>query len=139
MKKRKSSAIHPAGCPNGPHQMAIIDPQLFGPVDDCVLLQASGDGMRNAGIHSGDYLILYTAQEVRNGDIACILHQGEYQCRRVFIEGDMVRIRREDGVTPDIVTSDCSVLGVLVGTMRSYRCQVPVIQEVVEKDAVPIS
>lgn len=50
MKKRKSSAIHPAGCPNGPHQMAIIDPQLFGPVDDCVLLQASGDGMRNAGI-----------------------------------------------------------------------------------------
>lgn len=50
MKKRKSSAIHPAGCPNGPHQMAIIDPQLFGPVDDCVLLQASGDGMRNAGM-----------------------------------------------------------------------------------------
>ena len=57
MKKRKSSAIHPAGCPNGPHQMAIIDPQLFGPVDDCVLLQASGDGMRNAGMGSSCNLL----------------------------------------------------------------------------------
>ena len=56
MKKRKSSAIHPAGCPNGPHQMAIIDPQLFGPVDDCVLLQASGDGMRNAGISDPEHV-----------------------------------------------------------------------------------
>lgn len=139
MKRKATKAIHSAECPNGPHQMAVIDPQLFGPVDNCVLLQASGDGMRNAGIHSGDYLILDTAQELKNGDIACIIHRGEYQCRRVFIEGDMVRIRREDGITPDIVTNECSVLGVLVGTMRSYRSQVPVMQEVIEKDAVPIS
>lgn len=139
MRKSKAKGIHPAGCPNGPHQMAVIDPQLFGPVDYCVMFQANGDGMRNAGIHSGDYLILDTAQELRNGDIACILHQGEYMCRRVFLEGNMVRIRREDGVTPDIVTTDCSVLGVLVGTMRSYRCQVPVNQEVREKDAIPIT
>lgn len=83
------------------------------------VLAASGDGMRNAGIWNGDYLLFAPDVAPKSGDIVAAVVDGENMCRRVFLEGERYRIRREDGVTPDLLTSDCVIYGVLIGLMRN--------------------
>lgn len=83
---------------------------------------AKGDGMRLAGIRDGDYLIFDSQIEVINGDIVMAKVNGEEMCRRIFREGaGTYRIRKEDGETPDIITSDCLIFGVMVGLSRSFN------------------
>ena len=93
---------------------------LYGEIGEAVVLTAEGDGMQNAGIRSGDQLVFDMELQPQDGDIVMATVNGMVMCRRYFREGEQYRIRREDGSTPDIVTSDCVILGVLVGLTRRY-------------------
>lgn len=97
-----------------------VPPELFGKVGEGVVLTATGDGMRNAGIRTGDWLVFDVELQPNDGDIVMATVNGQMMCRRYFREGEQYRIRREDGCTPDIITSDCIILGVLVGLTRRY-------------------
>ena len=85
------------------------------------IVTANGSGMVNAGIHSGDLLIMDTELSAQDGDIVAASLDGQFLCRRVFFEGERTRLRREDGITPDVITEDCVIRGVLVGLMRNVR------------------
>ena len=89
--------------------------------DSLIMLQAQGDGMSQAGIHSGDYLVLDKKRKAKDGDIVAVEIDGEFVCRRLFFEGSKARIRREDGQTPDVITDNISVLAVYVGLIRTER------------------
>ena len=83
---------------------------------------ASGNGMHEAGICDGDYLLMDSQLEVKDGDTVMARVNGEEMCRRIFLESDnRYRVRREDGETPDIVTSDCIIYGVMIGLSRSFN------------------
>ena len=45
---------------------------------------------------------------------------GQQVCRRVFFEGETLRVRREDGETPDTIMDDYVISAVLIGSMRKY-------------------
>ena len=79
------------------------------------IMTAAGNGMAGAGIQPGDYLVFRTGITAKSGDIVSARIDGQLCCRRIFMTEDgRVRVHREDGgITPDFVTDDCQVLGVL--------------------------
>ena len=99
-------------------------PQLiFGKASsDSYVVIANGNGMKGAGICDGDYLLMDSRLKVKDGDIVMARVNGEEMCRRIFLESDnRYRIRREDGETSDIVTSDCIIYGIMIGLSRSFN------------------
>lgn len=90
---------------------------------DKFIVTANGNGMINAGILNGDYLVFADTNEAPNGAIIILELDGELKCRRYFKEGKRVRLRREDTQTPDIYmqASKCQVLGVLVTVIRAVE------------------
>lgn len=59
-----------------------VDKELVDDVDEIVAVRAVGDSMVDAGIHSGDYILVQFTNEVKNGD------------RVAAIVGDMVTVKR---------------------------------------------
>ena len=82
---------------------------------------AQGNGMINAGIRSGDYLVLDKKLTAKDGDIVAAEVECEFVCRRFFREGRKARIRKEDGRTPDVVTKEFSIFAVYVRLIRTEQ------------------
>lgn len=98
-----------------------IPAEFFPSLTDGFIVTVDGNGMANAGIHSGDLLVMDTEVSAQSGDIVVASLQEQFLCRRVFFEDNKVRLRREDGSTPDVITSDCIIRGVMVGLIRNVR------------------
>lgn len=85
----------------------------------------SGNGMVLAGVLDGDAGIFYRTEKAESGDIVVVkVGDGEYQCRRFLRDrGRKVRIRREDGVTPDVIVQEkeVTVIGVLITLIRRFH------------------
>ncbi len=95
-----------------------VSPEIFGYVGKAVVFTADCDGMKGAGILTGDYIIFDTSLAPKNGDVVMANIDGDLYCRRYFQEGDKGRFRREDGITEDVITADFNVLGVMIGLVR---------------------
>ena len=104
-----------------PKDYVKILTKVFTALTGGYIVTADGSGMVNAGIHSGDLLIMDTETVAQDGDIVAASLGDQFLCRRIFFEGSQIRLRREDGITPDVVTDDCIIRGVLVGLMRNVR------------------
>jgi len=104
-----------------PRLLTTLPRGIFGSVGEGLILQADGNGMKNAGIHTGDWLVFDTKLSPKDGDIALVTVDDQPMCRRIFDEGGKKRVRREDGVTPDVITDNCVVYAVLIGLMRNVR------------------
>jgi len=70
-------------------------------------LRVRGDSMRDAGILDGDYVVVEGEAQVRNGTIAVVLLGDEATVKRVFFEGDRVRLHPENASFAD-TTVDAS-------------------------------
>lgn len=90
--------------------------------DRYFIMNADGDGMVNAGIHNEDVIIFYRTKEAPSGSICAVrLNDGQTMCRRYLREGKRIRLRRENGITPDLLVDDCEVLGVMVTLVRKFN------------------
>ena len=70
------------------------------------LLEASGQSMTGAGIEDGDQLLVVADSSPPNGTIVAALIGGErVTVKRLFREGENVRLRAENGEHKDIVAS----------------------------------
>ncbi len=103
----------------GPFGMVGAPQASFG-CKNPFLAPASGDGMRNVGIYNGNVL-LCDMIEPEDGDIVIAVVNGEKVCRRFFNEGDVFRFRREDGCTPDVITTDCIICGVVIASIPNMN------------------
>lgn len=84
---------------------------------------AKSNGMINAGIHDGDMLVFYQTENIPSGAVVAVsVSGGEIMCRRYIKENRKIRLRRENGRTPDIVAdkSEVKIFGVLVSLIRRY-------------------
>lgn len=96
---------------------------------DLFICRADGAGMKKAGILSGDYLLFTGDRKAENGDIVYLEVYGQAMCRRIFFRdssgGDPARIciRREDGITPDLIADadDVTISGVFEGLIRCRK------------------
>ena len=97
----------------------IATPAACGGDSGEYLLRVRGESMKNAGILDGDLVVVRPQETARDGEIIVALVEEEATVKRFFREGDHIRLQPENEEMPPILVRDVSVLGRVVGLMRS--------------------
>ena len=95
-------------------------PSIAGGEEGEYVLRVSGESMKNAGILSGDYVVVRPQQTASNGEIVvAMVGDEEATVKRFFRERDHVRLQPENDAMEPIRTTDAKVIGRVVGVCRT--------------------
>lgn len=96
---------------------------MSGKIGEHYVLRVVGESMVDEGIHDGDYVIVLRRDEGQRGEMVVALVDGEATLKRIYPEGDRVRLQPANPEMAPIVAAASSVRvqGVVVGLMRKYR------------------
>jgi repressor LexA len=96
--------------------------ELLGEKAGDFLLRVRGESMVGDGIFDGDLVLLRPEVEVPNGAIAavCVGDEREGTLKRVFFEGEQIRLRAANPTFPDVLVpaERVSFAGLLKGVIR---------------------
>jgi len=99
-----------------------VDASMVPPGGKVFALIVTGDSMIEDGIHDGDYLFVRKKDEARDGEIAVVLVDGEATVKRIYKEGDLIRLQPANASMEPIYVSrsagEVAVIGVAVGVFR---------------------
>lgn len=118
----------PAGAPE--HREGYVDEYIdfykyfIKNPDDAYIVRVSGESMCEANIFPGDLLIVDRGGEPRHGDIVIAGINGQKTVKRLFINGDSVRLMPENkNYQPIIVKSldELSIWGVVTFVISRPR------------------
>jgi repressor LexA len=90
---------------------------------DVFVLQVRGDSMMDEAILDNDYVLIEKTQVARNGEIVVALVEGaETTLKRIYKEGDNVRLQPSNAAMPPIIVPSASVniQGRVIGVLRKY-------------------
>lgn len=104
-------------------KVAIGEGLLGRPHNDVFALRVNGDSMIEDGIHDGDYIFVRRGPDARDGQIVAAMIEGEATVKRLFKEGDQVRLQpANEALDPIYVHADEArrtvVIGPVVGVFR---------------------
>lgn len=85
---------------------------------DVFMLKIQGESMVDAGILSGDLVLVKEQKSAINGDIVVALLEDEATVKRFFKEKDRVRLQPENQFMSPIYTTNVSILGKVIGLFR---------------------
>ena len=86
------------------------------------MLRVEGDSMHNAGIFSGDILVVHKGGDFENGDIVVARLQGENATvKRIFREKNRIRLQPENDLFNPIYApgNEVEVAGKVIGLLRT--------------------
>lgn len=91
--------------------------------DDTVfMLNVRGDSMIDAGIHSGDYVIVRQQQTANNGDIVVAMtEEDEATVKTFYKEKDHIRLQPENQTLEPIRLRHVTILGKVIGVYRNFH------------------
>ena len=91
--------------------------------DDLFMLRVQGTSMIDAGIMDGDKIIVRRQKNAENGEIVVALVDDSATVKRIYYRDNQVVLHPENEMLADMVfaTNEVSILGKVVGLMRSYR------------------
>lgn len=90
--------------------------------DETFMLRVNGDSMHDAGIFSGDILVVQQGVRFENGDIVVARIHGENATvKRMYRDKDRIRLQPENDAFLPIYVSpqDVEIAGKVIGLMRS--------------------
>lgn len=89
---------------------------------DNYVLKVRGDSMIEDGILDGDLVIIAHRQSADNGEMVVANVNGEVTLKRIYREGERVRLQPANSMMGPIYASarDVAVQGVVVGLMRRF-------------------
>jgi repressor LexA len=91
------------------------------PNNQCFILKVRGDSMINAGIFSGDYVVVEKTPSAENGDIVVALLGDSATVKTFYREKDCIRLQPEnDTMEPIIVRDQLDILGKVFGVFRFF-------------------
>lgn len=96
-----------------PQNMSGRDDQLFA-------LRVEGDSMIEAGIFTGDILIVRRQACAENGDIVVAMIDGEATVKRIYYEEGRVLLQPENSAMDPIYATRVDVLGRVTALLRQY-------------------
>ncbi|SHN48405.1 repressor LexA [Butyrivibrio hungatei DSM 14810] len=84
------------------------------------MLRASGESMIDAGISTGDLVLVRKQSEAKDGDIVVALVENENTLKRYFVdtENNQIRLHPENKNMKDIIVQDCKIQGVAVKVIK---------------------
>ena len=77
------------------------------------MLRAEGDSMINAGINSGDILVIEKSSTAKNGQIVVALIDDSATVKTYYKKKDFIILHPENQMYEDIQTSEVSLLGIV--------------------------
>ena len=101
-----------------------IDPkEVFNRGDGAFFLRVVGDSMIDEGIMEGDFVAVQPGDEVANGEIAVVLIEDEATVKRVYVQGDRIKLQpanRAAGYKMRTVQQrdGVSIVGKVIGCFR---------------------
>jgi DNA polymerase V len=86
------------------------------------LMRVAGDAMREAGIDSGDVVLVDRAITPAHGHVVIAVVDDEFVCRRLFRQGNDIRLQANNPASADTVPRDgqeLQVWGVVTTAIKS--------------------
>lgn len=88
---------------------------------DCFVLQVRGDSMIEDHIQDGDYVVVEKRETARNGEtVVALLDNGETTLKRLYRDGDRIRLQPANGSMAPIYVDSVRIQGVVAGVLRRY-------------------
>jgi repressor LexA len=85
------------------------------------VLQVTGDSMIDEHITDGDFVVIKTQEQCRDGQIAAVLDDdGGATLKKVYKEKSRVRLEPSNRTMKPIYRDSVKILGVLAGVVRKY-------------------
>lgn len=88
------------------------------------MLVVKGDSMIDAGIYSGDYILVREQKEARNGDVVVAMIDGfesEATVKTFYKEEGHIRLQPENQTMSPIIVKDVTILGLVKGVFRYWN------------------
>jgi repressor LexA len=96
----------------------------FGGDPSTFVLRVKGESMVEAGIHDGDMVVVHHQPTLESGEIGVVYLSEEAMVKRVFIQGESVRLQPENGkMSPVVVSRDdpeFRIGGKVIGVVRKF-------------------
>lgn len=97
-------------------------PEHYAGDGEIFMLSVIGDSMIEAGIHSGDYVIVRQQQTADNGDIVVAMtEEDEATVKTFYKEKDHIRLQPENSTMEPIRLKNVTILGKVVGLFRDFH------------------
>lgn len=98
-----------------------VDPRWI-PGPGCFAVRVHGDSMINAGISTGDYVVVRPQADAVNGEIVAVLIEGEATVKRFFREKGRIRLQPENPAFEPMFVQpkdqSIRIMGKVVGLFR---------------------
>lgn len=82
------------------------------------MLKVKGDSMINAGIFSGDTIIVEQQNTAANGEIVVALVEDSATVKTFYKEDGHIRLQPENDDMEPIIVNNCAILGKVIGLFR---------------------
>ena len=82
------------------------------------MLIVRGESMIEAGILSGDYILVRRQNTAENGEIVVALIEDEATVKTFYKETDHIRLQPENSTMDPIIVPTCEILGKVIGVFR---------------------
>lgn len=96
----------------------VLPQDMSGRGDDLFALRVEGDSMIEAGILSGDIVIVRRQSNAENGDIVVAMIEDEATVKRIYYEKKQVRLQPENSAMEPIYAPNVVVLGRVAALFR---------------------
>ena len=82
------------------------------------MLTVRGESMIEAGILSGDYILVKRQNTANNGEMVVALIEDEATVKTFYKEKDHIRLQPENSNMAPIIVPNCEILGKVIGVFR---------------------
>lgn len=95
-------------------------PVEFMPNAEAFMLKVKGESMINAGIFSGDTVLVQRQSDAKNGDMVVALVDDSATVKTFYKEDGYYRLQPENDNMEPIIVDHCEVLGKVFGVFRFF-------------------
>ena len=93
-------------------------PSVIGADEGDYIVRGRGDSMRDAGILEDDYVVVQSADEVADGEIAVAVLGDEATVKRIYREGEALRLEPANKDYQAVRSREAKLMGKVVGVFR---------------------
>lgn len=85
------------------------------------LLEVKGESMINAGVLSGDYVLVQEEKTASNGDMVVALIEDGATVKTFYREEGVIRLQPENDYMDPIIVTDVTILGKVIAVFRFFK------------------